>query len=43
MIATYLFEDEEIEKHHAEIVDNECFAELERLSVLHVFGPQPEE
>lgn len=39
----YLFKDEEVEEDHAEVVDNEGLAELERLSVLHVFGPQPEE
>lgn len=43
IIVTYLFKDEEVEEDHAEIVDNECFAELEGLSVLHVFGSQPEE
>lgn len=38
----YLFKDEEVEEDHAEVVDNEGFAELEGLSVLHVFGPKPE-
>lgn len=42
-MVTYLFKDEEVEEDHAEIVNNEGFAELEGLSVLHVFGPQPEE
>lgn len=40
---TYFFKDEEVEEDHAEVVNNEGFAELEGLSVLHVFGPQPEE
>lgn len=40
---TYLFKDEEVEEDHAEVVDDECFAELERFSVLHVFGTQPKE
>lgn len=40
---TNLFKDEEVEEDHAEVVDDEGFAELEGLSVLHVFGPQPEE
>lgn len=39
----YLFKDEEVEEDHAEVVNDEGFAELERLPVLHVFGPQPEE
>lgn len=43
LMIVYLFKDEGIEDNHAEIVDNEGFAELEGLSVLHVFGPQPEE
>lgn len=38
----YLFEDEEVEEDHTEVVDNECFAKLEGLPVLHIFGPQPE-
>lgn len=42
-VMIYLFKDEGIEDDHAEVVDNEDFAELEGLSVLHVFGPQPEE
>lgn len=41
--STDLFKDEEVEENHAEVVDDEGFAELESLSVLHVFGPQPEE
>lgn len=40
---SYLFEDEEVEEDHAEVVNDEGFAELEGLPVLHVFGPQPEE
>jgi len=40
---THLFEDEEVEKDHAEVVDDEGLAELEGLAVLHVLGPQPEE
>lgn len=39
---SYLFEDEEVEEDHAEVVNDERFAELEGLPVLHVFGPQPE-
>lgn len=39
----YLFKDEEVEEDHAEVVNDEGFAELEGLPVLHVFGPQPEE
>lgn len=39
----HLFEDEEVEEDHAEVVDDEGFAKLEGLPVLHVFGPQPEE
>lgn len=43
VIINYLFKDEEVEEDHAEVVDDEGFAELEGLSVLHVLGPQPEE
>lgn len=39
----YLLEDEEVEEDHAEVVNNESFAELERLPVLHIFGSQPKE
>lgn len=39
----YLLEDEEVEEDHAEVVNDEGFAELEGLPVLHVFGSQPEE
>lgn len=41
-VTIYLFKDEEVEEDHAEVVDNKGFAELEGLSVLHVFGPKPE-
>lgn len=39
----YLLEDEEVEEDHAEVVNDESFAELEGLPVLHVFGSQPKE
>lgn len=39
----YLLEDEQVEKDHAEVVDDQSFAQLKRFSVLHVFGPKPEE
>ena len=42
-VSTYLFENEEIEDDHAEVVHNECLSKLKRLTVLHVLGPQPEE
>lgn len=42
LATTDLFEDEEVEEDHAEVVDDEGFAELEGFSVLHVLGPQPE-
>lgn len=43
MGSMYLFKDEEVEEDHAEVVNNERLTELEGLSVLHVFGAQPEE
>ena len=39
----HLFEDEEVEEDHAEVVYDQGLAELEGLPVLHVLGPQPEE
>lgn len=42
-VGIYLLKDEEVEEDHAEVVNDEGFAELEGLPVLHVFGSQPKE
>lgn len=40
-VHAHLFKNEEIEEDHAEVVHNKGLSELKRLTVLHVFGPQP--
>lgn len=40
-VNAHLFENEEIEEDHAEVVHNECLSELKWFTVFHVLGPQP--